>query len=136
MNKEQQQQWSFGAEDNDLWGNDLYDTREETEKNGRDWAIENGLAQFVVGKFEPVPIPTDIELENLFESLDNRYYNACGNPDADLEPFYESDTPENKEAQERLLKKLSEAIQEYVDEAGIVSNWLEVVETKIIEVHP
>lgn len=131
MNEEQ---WSFEKENVEDWRHELYDTLEEAEKNGQEWAIEKGLERFAVGKFEPVPIPTDIELENLFESLDNRYYNACGDPDADLGPFYESDTPENKEAQERLSKKLSETIQEYVDEAGIVSNWLEVVETKIIEV--
>lgn len=133
MNEEQ---WSFNVEGNDLWENDLYDTREEAENNGRNWAIEKGLARFAVGKFECVPIPTEMYIDNIFENLDDEYCNACCNPDADLEPFYESNIPENKEAQERLSEKIREAIQAYVNEVGIISNWYRTVESQIIEIDP
>lgn len=121
--------WSFNRIGDDCWVHDLCDTKEEAETIGRTWAKENGLSAFMVGKCEPIPIPIKIDIDSLFEMLDEDYFNEAEMDDYDFCPYWDSRTPENAKHRERLSTKITEALKEYVEAAKITGSNYRVTST-------
>lgn len=126
--------WSFNKPGDEYWNNDLCDTMEEAEVEGRIWAKAEGLSAFVIGKCEYFSIPTVVDLDDLFERLDCDY--CCLNEidDYDFYPYRDSDTPENGDHRKRLSAKMTEALKEYVEAAKITSSYYRVVNIYRVEV--
>lgn len=120
--------WSFNKPGDEHWNNDLYDTIEEAEVEGRIRAKAEDLSAFVIGKCEPVPIPTAVNIDELFEMLDENYFNEAEMDDYDFSPYWDSRTPENAEHRERLSAKITEALKEYVEAAKITSSYYRVTD--------
>lgn len=120
--------WSFNRIGDDCWVHDLCDSKEEAETIGRTWAKENGLSAFMVGKCECIPIPTEIDIESLFEMLDKDYFNEAEMDDYDFCLYWDSRTPENAEHRERLSTKITGALKEYVEAAKITSSYYRVTD--------
>lgn len=126
--------WSFNRIGDDCWVHDLCDSKEEAETIGRIWAKENGFSAFMVGKCKCIPIPTEIDIESLFEMLDKDYFNEAEMDDYDFCPYWDSRTPENAEHRERLSTRITEALEEYVKTAKITSSRYSVVNIYRVEV--
>jgi len=126
--------WSFNYIGDECWGHDLFDSVEDAEAEGRDWAKEWGISEFVVGKCEYTPIPTKINIPTLFEMLDEDYFNEAEIDDYEFRPYWDSITPENAEHRERLSAKITEALKEYVDATKITSPYYRVTDTYTVEV--
>ncbi|MBU5306078.1 hypothetical protein [Eubacterium callanderi] len=126
--------WSFNKPGDEYWNNDLCDTMEEAEAEGRKWAKEHGLSAFVIGECKYVPIPTVVDLDDLFERLDYDYFYLNEIDDYDFYPYRDSDTPENGEHRKRLSAKMTEALKEYVEAAKITSSRYSVVNIYRVEV--
>lgn len=126
--------WSFNRIGDDCWVHDLCDSKEEAETIGRTWAKENGFSAFMVGKCKCIPIPTEIDIESLFEMLDKDYFNEAEMDDYDFCPYWDSRTPENAEHRERLSTRITEALEEYVKIAKITSSRYSVVNIYRVEV--
>lgn len=126
--------WSFNRIGDDCWVHDLCDTKEEAESIGRAWAKKCGFSAFAVGKCECIPIPTEIDIDSLFEMLDEDYFNEAEMDDYDFCPYWDSRTPENAEHGERLSTKITEALKEYVEAAKITGSNYKVTRTYKIEV--
>lgn len=126
--------WSFNKPGDEYWNNDLCDTMEEAEAEGRKWAREHGLSAFVIGECKYVPIPTEINLDELFENLDDEYFEEAEADEYDFYPYWDSRTPENAEHRERLSTRITEALEEYVKTAKITSSRYSVVNIYRVEV--
>ena len=126
--------WSFNKPGDEYWNNDLCDTMEEAKAEGRKWAKEHGFSAFVVGKCESILIPTKIDIDSLFERLDENYFNEAEVDDYDFCPYWDSRTPENAEHIERLSTRITEALEEYVKTAKITSSRYSVVNIYRVEV--
>lgn len=126
--------WSFNRIDDECWVHDLCDSKEEAETIGRIWAKKCGFSAFMVGKCECTPIPTEIDIDSLFEMLDEDYFNEAEMDDYDFSPYWESRTPENAEHKERLNAKITEALKEYVEAAKITSSFYRVTQIYKVEV--
>lgn len=126
--------WSFNEIGNDWWGNDLYDTKEEAVAEGKKWAKESGLSKFNIGQCRYVQIPTEIDIDYLFEKLDERYIENAEMDDDDFSPYWESRTPENVEHRKRLSTKVSKALKEYVEYTKITSHHYRIVRVYEVEV--
>lgn len=125
--------YSFNYINNECWNNDSYDSKEEAEESGRIWAKEEGLIAFEVGRCEPAPIPTMVDLDDLFYRLDCDYFYLNEIDDCDFYPYQDSNTPENREHQERLSAKITEALEEYIEAAKITSSYYRVVNIYRVE---
>lgn len=126
--------WSFNKPGDEYWNNELCDTMEEAEAEGRKWAKENGFSAFMVGKYELIQIPTVVDLDDLFERLDYDYFCINEMDDYDFYPYQDSITPENAEHRERLSTRITEALEEYVKTAKITSSRYSVVNIYRVEV--
>lgn len=120
--------WSFNRIGDDCWVHDLCDTKEEAETIGRIWAKKCGFSAFAVGKFEGIHIPTVVNIDELFEMLDENYFNEAEMDDYDFSPYWDSRTPENAEHRERLSAKIADALEEYVKAAKITSPYYRVTD--------
>lgn len=126
--------WSFNYINNEYWNNGSYSTKEEAEEAGRIWAKEEGLTAFEVGRCEHIPIPTVVDLDELFERLDYDYFYLNEIDDYDFYPYQDSNMPENEEHRKRLSAKTTEALEEYVEAAKITSSYYRVVNIYRVEV--
>ena len=126
--------WSFNKPGDEYWNNDLYDTIEEAKAEGRKWAKEHGVSAFVIGECKHVPIPTEINLDELFENLDDEYFEEAEADDYDFCPYWDSRTPKNAEHRERLSTKITEALKEYVEATKITSSRYRVTKIYRLEV--
>lgn len=125
--------WSFNYIDDEYWNQDLYDSKEEAEEAGRTWVKEQGLIAFEVGRCERIPIPTVVDLDDLFERLDYDYFYSNEFDEYDAYPYQDSDTPENGEHRKRLSAKITEALKEYVEAAKITSSCYKVMSMYRVE---
>lgn len=126
--------WSFNKPGDEYWNNDLCDTMKEAEVEGRKWAKEHGLSAFIIGECKYVPIPTEINLDELFENLDDEYFEEAEVDEYDFYPYWDSRTPENEEYMKRLSTKITEALKEYVEAAKITTPYYRVTDTYRVEV--
>lgn len=126
--------WSYNYVNNEFWNNDLCDTKEEAEAEGRIWAKEQDIDMFEVGMCEEVPIPTEIDIDYLFEKLDETYFDNTEMDGYDFSPYWESRTPENAEHIEALSAKITEALEEYVAAAKVTSHCYRVAKKFRVEV--
>lgn len=126
--------WSFNYINNEYWNNDSCDSKEKAEELGRIWAKEEGLVAFEVGECAHIPIPTVVDLDELFERLDCDYFYSNEIDDCDFYPYQGSNTPENEEHLKRLSAKMTEALKEYVEAAKITSSYYRVVNIYRVEV--
>lgn len=126
--------WSFNYINDEYWNNDSYDSKEEAEESGRIWAKEEGLIVFEVGRCEHIPIPTVVDLDDLFERLDYDYFYSNEFDDYDFYPYQGSATSENEKHRKRLSAKITEALKEYVEAAKITSSYYSVVNIYRVEV--
>lgn len=66
--------WSYNRTEDGWWSNDTFDTEEEAIKYGLEFAKEEELDTYFVGRFEPVGLNPQIDavciIENTAESLD------------------------------------------------------------------
>ncbi|WP_133965162.1 hypothetical protein [Eubacterium limosum] len=126
--------WSFNYINDEYWNNDSYDSKEEAEDAGRIWAKEEGLIAFEVGECEYVPIPTVVDLDDLFERLDYDYFYSNEFDDCDFYPYQDSVTLESEVYRKKLSAKITEALEEYVEAAKITSSHYRVVNMYRVEV--
>lgn len=126
--------WSFNYINDEYWNNDSYDSKEEAEESGRIWAKEEGLIAFEVGRCEHIPIPTVVDLDDLFERLDYDYFYSNEFDDYDFYPYQGSATSENEKHRKRLSAKITEALKEYVEATKITSSYYRVVNIYRVEV--
>lgn len=126
--------WSFNYINNEYWNNDSYDSKEEAEESGRILAKEEGLIAFEVVRCEHIPIPTVVDLDDLFERLDYDYFYSNEFDDYDFYPYQGSATSENEKHRKRLSAKITEALKEYVEAAKITSSYYRVVNTYRVSV--
>lgn len=126
--------WSFNKPGDEYWNNDLCDTMEEAEAEGRKWAKAEGLDTFVIGECEYFSIPTVVDLDDLFERLDYDYYCSNELDDYDFYPYQDSAIADNEGHRKRLSAKMTEALKEYVEAAKIMSSRYRVVNTYTVEV--
>lgn len=123
--------WSYKKNDEYFWTYDICDTKEEALKEGRIWAKQEGIKEFVVQELETVPIPTELDIEDIFYYLDTKYDEQCGD-DGSRYIFYDTMEEKNNEHLKKLNGKIKEAIEEYIKAVGIKSNWFSVIDEYLV----
>lgn len=120
--------WAWNERYSDDWTHGIFDSREE--------AIEDALATkkyfnmkldtINVGKFEYIPLRTDIDPDRIMEDLDEAY---CDESGCDYY-IYEGVTDEQRQW---LEDKLSDVMVEFHKMIGLKPCWLRIVEQEEID---
>ena len=106
--------WTFNEQECDLWGHDYYDTKEEAIKAAREYLCDDQQEMYI-GKCYTVPLPTDVDVDSLFEQLNERYIENCFEWNDDLFNGVSS------EDQEWLEGKMQDLLTEFYKKANIES---------------
>ena len=114
--------WSFD-EHAELWGNDTFDTIEDCVEDAAEYNDED--CQFVfVG--EVVPYKTSIDLESMFEKLEEQVYEEVGDAGYDWNAY---DYKKQDELEE-LRKQLEPIIFEWQKKHGYYQEFYRIVNVK------
>ena len=105
--------WTFNNKDYGFWPHEDFATKEEAIKAARDyWGNE---AYVYVGQIEVVALPTYVDVDSIFEQLNDTYAENC----SEYDDFLFTDV--KTEDHQWLEAKLRDLIQEFYEKAGIKS---------------
>lgn len=123
--------WTFNETDDGIWSHDDFETREEAIEEAKIYLCEDQEVMYV-GQCEVVALPTYIDVDDVFDQLNEHYGEQCFEYDDYLfEGVKEED-------QDWLTDKLKELMLEFYKRAGIEGThyimvkveaiWMEVIE--------
>lgn len=122
--------WLYNEPNNDFWGNDSLDTKQEAEKEGIKYAKERGYKEIEIGECIPIPLPCYIDTDGIIEELEEQYANEAGG-EYDRELY--SDV--TKEDLKWLEEELSKVIQKFNERAKIEPNWYTVTNIYSVKIN-
>lgn len=112
--------WSFNETEDGLWYHEGYDTKEEAIEAAKKYFCNEQEIMYV-GRCETVPLPTYIDVDDIFERLNEHYAEDCFEYDNYL--FYDV----KKEDYDWLEHKLQDLMLEFYEKAGVKSGEFTIV---------
>lgn len=126
MCKSNKEIWSWSETYSDDWTHGTFSSREEAIEDAlgfrRSWNINDKFTRIIhVGKCEYVPVPTSVNVERIFEDIDEQYCSETGCEN------YIYDGVSDKDI-EWLEDKMSELMCEFHQRIKLQPGWFRVVE--------
>ena len=97
-----QDKWMFNECENGLWCGDDFETKEEAIEASKEYLSDEQTEMFV-GQCDIVPLPLYVDVEDVFERLNEMYSEECFEHDGDL---FEDVKKEDYEWLENEFKKV------------------------------
>lgn len=107
--------WTFNESEDGLWSNDDFETKDEAIEEAKAYLSENDQEEMYIGQCETVLLPTYIDVDDIFEQLDEHYSEDC----FEYDDYLFEDV--SKEDREWLEGKLRDLILEFYQKAKIKS---------------
>lgn len=105
--------WTFNTTDCGFWSHEGFATKEEAIKAAKDFY--GNEAYVYVGQCKMVPLPTYVDVDGIFEQLNDTYAEDC----SEYDDFLFTDV--KTEDHQWLEAKLQDLIQEFYEKAGVKS---------------
>ena len=118
--------WMFYEQDDGCWCYEAYNTREEAIEAAKEHLCDDQPIMYI-GQCQTVPLPTYIDVDVVFEKLDEQYGEEC----FECGDFLFNDV-KIKDYQ-WLEKRLAEVITEFYRKAGIESQQFIMTNVEEIE---
>ena len=109
--------WTFNESEDGLWSNDDFETREEAIEAAQEYFCSDQEIMYV-GKCEVVPLPTYIDVDDIFERLNEHYSEDC----FEYDDYLFEDV--SKEDREWLEGKLQDLMREFYKKQKLKVNSL------------
>ena len=109
-----QDKWTFNSERDGHWNHDDFETKEEAIEAAREY-LDNEQTEMYIGQCDVVPLPNYVDVDDIFERLNDLYADECFECEDDL---FEDVKKEDCEWLEGEFKKL---MNKFYERTGIKS---------------
>jgi hypothetical protein len=106
--------WTFNETEDGLWWHEDFETKEEAIEEAKIYLCED-QEEMYIGQCETVPLPNYIDIDDIFEQLNEHYSEDCFEYD---DYIFEG---VGKEDREWLETKLQNLMNEFYEKTGIKS---------------
>lgn len=118
--------WTYNEKDYDYWGHETYDTKEDAIEAAKEYLC--GMQpEIYVGKCVKIALPTYVDVDSIFERLNENYAEECFEYDDYLFDGVE------REDSEWLEEKMSNLMQEFYKKIGLVSPCYTIEDIEVVK---
>lgn len=107
--------WTFNETEDGLWCHGDFETKEEAIEEAKVYFSEDDQEEIYIGQCKTVPLPTYIDVDDIFEQLNEHYSEDC----FEYDDYLFEDV--NKEDREWLEGKLQDLMLEFYKKFDIKS---------------